>query len=306
MSDQITRALIRDGTVRVVVAVTPELVREAARRHEARGPLAVALGRTATAALLLSTHVSKDDQRVTLQLHGDGPIGAVTADAQSSGGVRVYAHLSQPAQVFGAASPPAGQRPRLAALLGPRGQVQVIRDMGMRQRYPGQSAMVTGEIDEDVESYLRESEQIESALGCEVVPDTGGAPARAVGVLVQGLPGADEAAAAVVRDAQHRMRTGALWRAVSGGDLDPASLAAAVVGPDETIQVIDQRETRFHCPCSRERVTGMIKMMSDTDLDAMIAQGQAEVVCNFCRERYEVSVEDMQALRAERANKAKA
>jgi molecular chaperone Hsp33 len=305
MADQITRALIRDGTVRVVVAVTSELCREAARRHEARGPLAVALGRTATAALLLSTHVTKDDQRVTLQLHGEGPIGAVTADAQSSGGVRVYAHLSQPALVFGAAAAPAGQRPRLAALLGHRGQVQVIRDMGMRQRYPGQAAMVTGEVDEDVESYLRESEQLESALGCEVVTDGGGSPSRAVGVLVQGLPGADEAAAGVVRDAQHRLRTGALWKAAAAGD-DPAALAAAVVGPDETIQILDQRETRFHCPCSRERVTGMIKMMSDSDLEAMIAQGQAEVVCNFCRERYEVSVEDMQALRAERASKVKA
>src|SRR5688500_16549476 len=93
MADELVRALIRGGTVRVVAAVTSDLLREAARRHEAHGDTVLALGRVSAGALLLATH-GKDQQRVTLQMHGDGPIGSVTADAFAWGGVRMYAHAS--------------------------------------------------------------------------------------------------------------------------------------------------------------------------------------------------------------------
>jgi molecular chaperone Hsp33 len=298
MADELVRALIRSGTVRVVAAVTSDLLREAARRHDAHGDTVLALGRVATAALLLATH-GKDQQRVTLQLHGDGPIGSVTADALAWGGVRMYAHASvgRMAGVDVESSQPGRAhipaRPSTAPALGRHGTVNVIRDLGMRERYRGQAAIVSGEVDEDVAHYLRTSEQIDSAIGCDVFRSADGSYVAA-GLLVQALPGAPPETQAFIHEVQTRLRDGALHRALAEGPLGALSLALAVIGEDETLDVLDRRRPRFHCPCSRERVTGMLAMLGRHELANMMAEDRsAEIVCNFCRERYEVAHEEL-------------
>jgi molecular chaperone Hsp33 len=304
MADQLVRALFHEGRGRVVCAVTTELVREAARRHEALGLHAVMLGRGATAALLVSTHATKDDARVTVQLHGEGPVSTLAADAVSAGGVRVYASLNDPAAVIGATLVP-GQRPSLTGLVGVRGTVQVSRDLGLRQRYSGSSRTISGEVDTDVEGYLLGSEQVDSALGCEVVPGAGGEVVVAAGVLAMALPGGD--VGDTLARARERLRGDALWHALAAGERDPLALARAVLGEGTSLEVVDEREPRFFCPCSRERVTAMLRMLGERDLAAMIAEGQAaEIVCNFCRERYEVSMDELEKLGAERAPKGQA
>jgi molecular chaperone Hsp33 len=296
MADELVRALIRGGTVRVVAAVTSDLLREAARRHEAQGDTVRALGRVSAAALLLATH-GKDQQRVTLQMHGDGPIGSVTADALAWGGVRMYAHAQAAgvAAVDIEASDPGADpaRPSTARALGKHGTVNVTRDLGMRERYRGQSSMVSGEIDEDVAHYLRTSEQIDSAIGCDVVITPDGR-AVAGGLLVQALPGAALGVQGFIHEVQDRLREGALHRALAEGPMGALSLAFAVLGPDESLDVLDRRAPRFHCPCSRERVKGMLAMLGRQELASMMAEDRsAEIVCNFCRERYEVGHEEL-------------
>jgi molecular chaperone Hsp33 len=295
MADELVRALIRGGTVRVVAVVTSDLLREAARRHEAHGDTVLALGRVSAAALLLATH-GKDQQRVTLQMHGDGPLGAVTADALAWGGVRMYAHAPvAPARLDSEGSEPGADpsRPSAARALGKQGTVNVIRDLGMRERYRGQSAIVSGEIDEDVAHYLRTSEQIDSAVGCDVVQDEGGR-LLAAALLVQALPGAAPEVAELIQEVQTRLSGGALYRALARGPEGAASLVIEVLGEAETLDVIDRRTPRFHCPCSRERVTGMLAMLGRQELANMMAEERsAEIVCNFCRERYEVPHEEL-------------
>jgi molecular chaperone Hsp33 len=295
MADELVRALIRGGTVRVVAVVTSDLLREAARRHEAHGDTVLALGRVSAAALLLATH-GKDQQRVTLQMHGDGPLGAVTADALAWGGVRMYAHAPvAPAHVDSEGSEPGADpsRPSAARALGKHGTVNVIRDLGMRERYRGQAAIVSGEIDEDVANYLRTSEQIDSAVGCDVVLGEGG-KLLAAGLLVQALPGAGPEVAELLRDVQARLSAGALYRALARGPEGALSLALEVLGEGETLDVLDRRTPKFHCPCSRQRVTGMLAMLGRQELANMMAEERsAEIVCNFCRERYEVPHEEL-------------
>jgi molecular chaperone Hsp33 len=297
MPDELVRALIRGGTLRVITTVTTDLLREAARRHEAHGDTVLALGRVSAAALLLATH-GKDNQRVTLQVHGDGPLGTVTADALAWGGVRMYATsptagiAAQATQAASSPRPPGG-RPSTAPALGREGTLNVIRDLGMRERYRAQIAVVSGEVDEDVEAYLRASEQIDSAIGCDVVVTDAGAQAAA-GILIQALPGAGSDAQAFLRSLQAKLAAGVLYAALLAGETSALALARVVLGADEAIEVIDRRAPRFHCPCSRERVTGMLAMLGRTELASMMAEDRsAEIVCNFCRERYEVPHEEL-------------
>jgi molecular chaperone Hsp33 len=297
MSDLLVRGIDRAAGLRVVVAVTTDLVREAARRHGAEGLGACALGRALTSSLLLAT-LTKGDERVTLQLQGDGPVGGITADA-TAGEVRGYlTHADR-------ARRPCDGRGRVVEVLGRHGVVNVLRDLGLKERYQGQIALITGEVDEDVEGYLRTSEQVPSALGCDVVVE-GGEVIAAAGVLVQALPEeiAGHAASmpseprgeSPVRAAQHALRIGVLWEALQRGGASPRQLAETIYGGP--LEFLDERQLRFACRCSRDKVEESMTLLGTVDLDEMIAEdGQAEVTCNFCNTRYLIDREGLERIR---------
>jgi molecular chaperone Hsp33 len=295
--DQIVRGLIDGGWARVVAVTTSGLAREAARRHQANGAAAVALARGLTAGLMLAT-LTKDEERVTLQVLGDGPLGGVTVDASAAGHARAY--VKNPAVRL--PPPPAGARLALGPAVGRAGLVSVVRDVGLRENFRGQTSLVSGEIDEDVEHYLNASEQIDSALGCEALLDAAGAVVVAAGILVQALPGSE--AAADVAAARARLRSGALGRATAalaagGDDCDLEALIAAALGQEVgAVQILDARPVSFRCPCSRTRAGASLALLGQSELAAMILDdGKAEVICNFCRARYDFSETDLETIR---------
>ncbi len=297
MPDVLVRGIDRDAGLRVAVAVTTDLVREAARRHGAEGLGACALGRALTSSLLLAT-LTKGGERVTLQLQGDGPVGGITADATDEGDVRGY--LSRPER----ARLPCRGRGRVVEVLGRDGVVNVLRDLGLKERYQGQIPLTTGEVDEDVESYLRQSEQVAAALGCDVVIEGGGV-AAAGGILVQALPPLSLDGSAPVlalepgeplREAQHAVRVGAVWDVLKRGPIAPRDLAAAVY--PRPLEFLDERPLRFKCRCSMERVEESLALLGTVDLDELIAEGHAEVTCNFCSTRWEVGADRLERVRA--------
>jgi molecular chaperone Hsp33 len=254
MGDHLIRGLLPGGRARVVAALTTETSAEAARRHGASPDGTAALARGVTAGLLLAT-LTKGGERVSLRLRGDGPLGGLVVDANDAGDVRAFL-----------------QRPAATGGIGRVGRVQVSRDLGLKESYDGQAVLVAGTIDEDVEHYLRTSEQIESALGCEL------AGGRAGGVLVQCLPGGR--GDPLVAAARQRLRD--------------ETLREALVGE---VDVLDRRPLRFHCPCSRERVTGALALLGAGELISMIDEdGAAEVTCHFCGERYELGRPELERI----------
>jgi molecular chaperone Hsp33 len=291
--DEILRGTIGGGAARIVAVTTTGVAREAVRRHGATGAAAVALARGATAGLLLAT-LTKDDERVTLQLIGAGPLGSLTVDATAAGTVRAFVKNL----TGGPAAPP--DRPRLRAALGVTGVVAVTRDVGLREPFSGQTSFVSGEIDEDCEHYLTASEQIDSALRCETVLAADGTLAFSAGVLVQALPGGR--GADVVEGARERLVAGALRAAMAGADgRDPGTLVENALG--EVLgawSALDTRPVRFYCPCSRERAGASLALLGQAELGAMILEdGKAEVTCNFCRARHDFSEAELERIRRE-------
>jgi molecular chaperone Hsp33 len=305
MPGEIARCILADGAARLVVALTTPAAEEAARRHQSSGAAALALARGATAGLLLST-LTKDEERVTLQVLGDGPLGGLTVDASSSGRVRAY--LRNPAArlpPLRAATATAPERMSLSAAVG-RGIVHVVRDLGLRETFSGETQIATGEIDDDVEHYLIASEQIDSALACDgLLVDAGtigggtGAIAISGGVLIQALPGTE--GADIVAAARERLRAGALTRALATRPPTVEELLQAALGDAlPSLQILDRREVRFHCPCSRERAAASLTLLGASELKSMILDdGKAEVTCNFCRERYEFDEAELEVIRRE-------
>jgi molecular chaperone Hsp33 len=297
--DEIVRGIVAGGVARIIAVTATDVAREAVRRHGAAGAAAVALARGATAGLLLAT-LTKDEERVTLQLLGDGPLGGLTVYATAAGTARAY--------VKNVAAGPAApaDRPRLAPALGTTGIVSVLRDVGLRESFRGQTPIATGEIDEDCERYLTTSEQIESALRCETVLAADGALTAVAGILVQALPGGR--GAAVVAAARAALVGGALRRALesspgrdAGTALDAGTLIEDVLGDVlGAWHALDVRPVSFHCPCSRERAGASLALLGAPELATMILEdGRAEVICNFCRARHEFTEAELELIRRE-------
>jgi molecular chaperone Hsp33 len=287
-SDRIARCLLPTLAVRAVAAITTETAREAARRHEAVGGAAAALGRAATAGALLAT-LTKDLERVTLQLSGGGPLGAITVDTSSDGNLRAF--IKHP-QVSVPAAP--NQRVALGRFVGTPGVLGLVRDLGLKEHFSGQTEIVDGEIDTDVQHYLMASEQIDSAIACETLLDEDLRVRVSAGVLLQALPATE--GAPLLELARHRLREGLLTEllAADGTTSTPESLVRAVVGPGVELKVLDVRPLRFHCKCSRERAASTLALVGAQEMEGLVeADGGAHVMCEFCREKYRFTSEEI-------------
>jgi len=292
--DEIIRCLLENSRARVVMATATKTVREITRRHDARGVAAVALGRAVTSGLLLAT-LTKDEEQVTLQILGNGPLGGITVDARSSGRVRGY--LKHVDGVPWIASPQPA-RIALAEAVGKHGVVNVVRDLGLAQNYAGQTALQTGEIDSDIEHYLVTSEQIDSVLRCDTLVDREGGVIASAGLLVQTLPQAGgEALVEFIRQTLDEQRLSQIL--LESSDVDPESLARRLLAPmSESLQMLDRRPVTFACSCSRARAAATLEMLHEEDLRAMILEdNQARVGCNFCGEHYTFSESELELIR---------
>lgn len=286
MQDYWIRTVTGDGTVRAMAAVTTRAVEQARRRHATAPTATAALGRTLTAAGLLGTML-KDGQTVMVRVLGDGPLGGAMATSDATGGVRGYVanpdvHLPLTA----------GGKLDVGGAVG-RGTLQVTVDLGLRYPYHGSVPLVSGEIGEDLASYLVTSHQLPSvvALGVLVSPDE--RVLAAGGLIVQVLPGAE---AGVVDYLEARARLlPAVTSMVSSGRT-PEEIVQAALGNLQS-QVAERQIVRFRCRCTVAKVRRMLAGLGEDEMrDILREQGQIEVRCNFCGRRYSFGDEDVRTI----------
>ncbi len=295
-SDEVVRCVLEGLPVRIVAATTTAAVREAVRRHQAGPAATLALARGLSAGLLLAT-LTKDDERVTLQILGDGPLGGVTVDATAAGTVRAY--VKHPS---GGLKPLGGGRPSLAAAVGRTGLVNVIRDVGLGEPFSGQIAP-------------RHRRDRRGRRGLSGKERTGGERARMRHALrartarSTSPPASSSRRSPAARAPPWWRRParfiagGEFLRALAGARRDGEGVVAAVLGDRlGKVQVLDRRPVRFDCPCSRARAGTSLALLGESELAAMILDdGKAEVTCNFCRARYEFDEAELEILRRETA-----
>lgn len=295
--DSLIHAVAASGTLMAVAASTRETLQEAQRRHGTWPTAAAALGRTLTGAVLLSALLKSEGQRVMVQVSGDGPLGLVVAEATAAAaGVLVRGYVQNPRT-----DPPRVRRGKLdvVAAVG-QGTLWVVKDLGLREPYRGSVPLVSGEIAEDLAYYLVRSEQTPSlvALGVLVEPD--GSVSAAGGVMVQAFPGADDE---TLRRLEGRARSMPPISSQLEHGRGPEEILHGLVG-DLSPQVLDSRPVSFQCRCSRERLAGALRSLGKEMLTELEQEdGQAEVVCRFCGERYLFTREDLLGLIGEISGK---
>lgn len=290
--DRVVTASAANGTVSFVAGTTTELVRETQRRHALAPTAAAAVGRLVTAATLLGASL-KGPERLSLQIAGDGPIGALSADAWSAGdgaiAARGYAR-------YPLADLPLNARGKfdVAGVIG-SGKLQVTKSYEIGQPYVGIVPLETGEIAEDIASYLANSQQIPSIVALGVLADPAGIRA-AGGIIAQLMPGVADATVA---------------RLEANADAMPAVTAQVVdgAGARELIERLaeglelrpheHEYEARFDCRCTRERVErALVGLGRDELLKISREQPETEATCDFCKRRYVLTAAEVEGLLA--------
>lgn len=287
MRDYMVRATAAGERVRAVATVTTETVEDARIRHATSATATAALGRTLTAAALLSAGL-KDGQSVTLRVLGDGPAGGIITQADAAGRVRGYLmnpHADLPAT--------AARKLDVGGLVGRRGMLHVTRDLGMRTPYYGSAPLVSGEIAEDLAAYFARSEQVPSAVALGVLVGRDLRVLAAGGLCVQTLPGADPE---VVARVEARVRAlPPITDLVAAGHTPERLIEAALDGLSS--EAPSTGPVTFMCRCTRQRVEEMLCVLGADELESLLQQeGQAEVTCRFCGDRYVLTGEEVRQL----------
>lgn len=286
--DKIIHATAAEGAVKMAVITARGMVQRAREIHDCSPTAAAALGRTLCAASLLGESMKEEKASLTIRINGGGPIGSVVAVSDSEGYVRGYVdnplvHL--PLRSDG--------KLNVGGAVGRDGTLTVSRDIGLKEPYIGSTALVSGEIAEDVTAYLLSSEQVPSACALGVLVDTDRSIKAAGGFLVQLMPGADES---LIDKLEENIFLMDQLTTILDEDGTDAVFAQVLKGME--YHLVGEAPVGYRCPCSRERVEEALACLEGSELDEMANQGEAiRVSCEFCGAEYAFSPAELLALR---------
>lgn len=286
MADYIVRATAANTQVRAFAASTTELV-EQARRHHNTSPVATAaLGRLLTGGVMMGSMMKNPTDVLTLQVQCGGPIGGLTVTADSQGSVKGY--VNNPDVML----PAKNGKLDVGGALGP-GFLNVIKDMGLKEPYSGQTILQTGEIAEDLTYYFATSEQVPSSVGLGVLMEKDNTVRCAGGFIVQVMPFIeDEVLDRLEKNIQNIQSVTAM---LDNGHTPEEMLEQVLEGLN--VEVVDTLPAQFSCNCSKERIEKAIISIGKKDIQSMIDDGEdIEVKCHFCNTAYNYTVDELKEL----------
>lgn len=299
MADELVSGLLKDVDVRVVLALTSELSRQARTTHKSESASAALLSQGLTAAALMAA-LQKGDARINLQLECDGPLRGFFVDGDTSGLVRGYTKNPYVSHVG------AEGEYRWRPVFGNKGYISVLRDIGEGEYYRSSVELERFDFEEDLEHYFTISDQVATQLKLEQVAmplpkDGGSEPLGLVaGVLLQPLPNGDrEAFQALGRQLKQDLRGALQAHAAEGA----AAVLKALLPGRTDLEVMSRYPLRFSCTCSRDRVkTALLAMGREELTDLLEKDGKAEVTCQFCTTHYVIPGDEIRELLAAATN----
>ena len=290
MNDYIVRATAANAQIRAFAMTSRALVEEARRIHNLSPVITAALGRLLTAGAMMGSMLKGDKDVLTMQIHCDGPVRglAVTADAKANvKGTALEPQVMLPPNALGKLD--------VGGAVG-NGILRVIKDMGLKEPYVGQTQLQTGEIAEDLTYYFATSEQVPSAVGLGVLMEKDNTVRQAGGFIIQLMPSADDE---TINALEQKLKTMDSVTNILDAGSTPEQLLELLLG-GLGLEINDTIPAQYYCDCSRERVERAIISIGKKDIQEMIDDGkQVEVRCQFCDKIYNFEVEDLEKMLAE-------
>lgn len=285
--DYLVKALGFNGQVRAYAVSTTETVGEAQRRHYTWPTASAALGRSMTAGVMLGAMLKGDD-KLTIKIEGGGPIGTILVDSNAKGQVRGY--VTNPQTHFDL-----NEMGKLDVrrAVGTEGMLTVVKDLGLKDYFTGQTPIVSGEIGDDFTYYLVTSEQVPSSVGVGVLVNPDNTIKAAGGFILQLLPGTEEETIVAIEE---RLKTIQPISKMIEAGLTPEDILEELLGKGN-VQILEKMPVAFECQCSKERIENALISLGKEEIRSIIEEeGQAEANCHFCNEKYYFSKEELEQL----------
>lgn len=287
MSDYIVRATAANNQIRAFAATTRETVEHARSVHNTSPVATAALGRLLTAGSMMGSMMKGENDLLTLQIQCSGPIGGLTVTADSKANVKGY--VNNPDVML---PPNAAGKLDVGGALD-LGILNVIKDMGLKEPYTGQTHLVSGEIAEDLTYYYATSEQVPSSIALGVLMNKDNTVKQAGGFMIQLLPFAEEE---VISRLEQKIGEITSITSLLDEGKTPEEILEYVLG-EFGLEIQETVPTQFACNCSKERVEKAIISIDKKDIQEMIDDGKPiEVNCHFCNTDYTFTVEELQEI----------
>lgn len=286
-NDYIVRATAADNSIRAFAITSKTIVEEARRRHNTSPVVTAALGRLLTGGAMMGVMMKGEKDLLTIQIKSGGPLKGMTVTADSHGNVKGYAVVPD-------VMLPPNKKGKLdvAGAVGV-GLMNVIKDMGLKDPYVGQTVLQTSEIAEDLTYYFATSEQVPSSVGLGVLMNRDNTVKEAGGFIIQLMPFTDEK----IIDALEKKisEISSVTKLLEEGHT-PESLLEYILG-DFGVEITEKIPAAFYCNCSKERVQKAIVSIGRKDLKEMIDDGEPiEVKCHFCNTAYTFSIDELKEI----------
>jgi len=284
--DVIVRAMAGGGQIRAFACCSTNLVETARIAHETSPVATAALGRLLTGGVMMGSMMKNESDVLTIQVHCDGPIGGMLVTADATGHIKGYVH--NPEVIL----PAKNGKLDVGGAVG-QGYLRVIKDMGLKEPYTGQTLLQTGEIGDDLTFYFATSEQVPSSVGLGVLMSKDNHVQVAGGFIIQVLPFIEDE----VLDKLEQNIAGltSVTELLATG-MSPEGLLCAVL-KDLDVEITDTMPARFYCNCSKERVEKAVISVGKKEISEMIQEGEdIELKCHFCNTAYTFTVDELKNL----------
>lgn len=281
MEDYLIKALAYNGRVRAYSIQTTNLVSQLQKSHDTWPVASAALGRSATIGAMMGAML-KGEEKLTIQIEGNGPLGQILIDANAKGVVRGYVRNPN------VHVPSKNGKLGVAEAVG-EGNIYVIKDLGLKEPYRGSIPIISGELGEDFTYYFAKSEQTPSAVAVGVLVNPDNTIRASGGFIIQILP---EAGEDIIQEIENTISSFPQISSLIDEGNSPEDILNQLFNSDYNI--LDRMDIEFKCNCSSERIENVLINLGKKEINDMIEkEGKAEVVCQFCRAKYHYSKEDL-------------
>ncbi len=287
MADYMLRATAARGQIRAFAATTRDLVEDARAAHNTSPVATAALGRLLTAGAMMGIMMKGEEDILTIKIQGNGPMEGLTVTADSRGNVKGYAW--NPSVML-----PPNEKGKLdvGGALG-LGVLSVIKDIGLKEPYVGETILVTSEIAEDLTYYFATSEQTPSSVGLGVLMNPENTVRQAGGFILQMMPGASEE---VIGRLEEKLAGITSVTELLDQGMTPEMILETILG-EFGLEINDRLPARFFCNCTKRRVEKALISVGRKEIGEMIAEGKPiEVNCHFCNKHYVFTVEELEEM----------
>lgn len=277
----ILMAVARNRRVRILMAETTKLCEDARLTHDLYPTSNAAMGRVLSVAALMGAMLKRADEKVTIEINGGGPIGTILVEARGDGNLKGFVGDNTIYMKYNS-----NNKLAVGLAVGTDGYIKVAKNMGLKNIFTSQIALQTGEIGEDFAYYFTVSEQIPSLVSVGVLVDTDYSTKSAGAIIIEMLPGHTDEDIEYVENAAKKLK--------------PVSEMMMENTPEEILdmlfedaEILERREVRFHCDCSKERFMEALLTLNKSDLEEVMKDDMIELKCEYCNTFYHIGKDEL-------------